>query len=153
MQGSAESCTTVHARGIFIHHHLALHLYSIFNCNIDEFNATASPSAAVTGHSEDADEIYDAWKVAKVRLSSSLDEAELKIFDNATLENLFYSSSNVNREDQKSSKTRPALEKMQPLLSAISDYGKAMDVFSNIAPLYLGPIWGGIRVILTIATT
>lgn len=40
---------------------------------------------------------------------------------------------------------------MQPLISAVDDYSKAMDTFANTSSFYLAPIWGSIRVILVMA--
>jgi hypothetical protein len=37
------------------------------------------------------------------------------------------------------------------LISAVESYGKAIDTIVNIAPMYLAPIWGCLRVVLVIA--
>jgi len=42
------------------------------------------------------------------------------------------------------------MRKLQPLISAIQDYGEALDVFTNIFPLAIAPIWGSIRVLLVL---
>jgi hypothetical protein len=44
------------------------------------------------------------------------------------------------------------MQRTVKLVDTIEDYGKAMDTFSNVAPLSLGPIWGCIRVVLTLAS-
>jgi hypothetical protein len=93
----------------------------------------------------------DPWAVAKTRFIADLDDKERELFHNASLENLYYSASNVNRQDSENSKTRITIRKLGPLVSAIENYGKALDTFSNIAPLYLAPIWGSIRVVLVVA--
>jgi hypothetical protein len=107
--------------------------------------------AAMLGRAEPQGSL-DAWEIAKARFLDGLDERERITFKEATAENLFYNSSNVQREDQKESKTRSVLENIQPLVSAVEDYGKAMDTFANTSSLYLAPIWGSIRVILVIAS-
>jgi hypothetical protein len=93
-----------------------------------------------------------AWELAKARFLDGLDESQQAIFHEATVENLLYSSSNIQREDQKCSKTRWVVESIQPLVSAVEDYGKALDAYANISALYLAPIWGSIRVLLVIAS-
>jgi hypothetical protein len=93
----------------------------------------------------------DPWEVAKARFLDGLNENEKTAFHDATLENLYYVASNMNRADQNESKTRAGLENLQPLVSAIQDYGKALDTFTNAASLYLAPIWGSIRVLLAMA--
>jgi len=38
-------------------------------------------------------------------------------------------------------------------VDTIEDFSKAMDVFANTAPLFLGPIWGSVRVVLQVSDT
>jgi hypothetical protein len=107
--------------------------------------------AAVLGDIEPQESTI-AWKIAKIRFLEGLEEHEKVLFHSASAENLFYNASNVQREDQRESKTRATLGNLQPLVSAVEEYGKALDTVSNIAPLYLCPIWGSIRVLLAIAS-
>ncbi|PQE21621.1 P-loop containing nucleoside triphosphate hydrolase protein [Rutstroemia sp. NJR-2017a WRK4] len=96
--------------------------------------------------------LSDPWLIAKERFVRDLDPEERKLFDEATPENMYYKSSNIQRADAENSKTRKVLRLLQPLVVTIEDYGKAMDTFSNVAPLSLGPLWGGIRVVLILAS-
>jgi hypothetical protein len=106
--------------------------------------ATFNPSAS--GHA------HDAWDIARLRYLANLDSDEEKeLFATATLENVYYSTSNLNIEDYKKSKSRKVIDKLQPFVNTIEDYGKAIDAFSNIQPMFLAPIWGSIRVILVVA--
>ncbi|TVY39940.1 hypothetical protein LOCC1_G005838 [Lachnellula occidentalis] len=93
----------------------------------------------------------DPWTIAKTRFLAALDNKERELFLNATLENLYYNTSNADRQDSGDSKTRTTSRKLGPFVSAIENYGNALDTFSNIAPLYLAPIWGSIRVVLVMA--
>ncbi|EPE30309.1 hypothetical protein GLAREA_13032 [Glarea lozoyensis ATCC 20868] len=93
----------------------------------------------------------DPWTLAKNRFLAELDPEEVVIFNNATLENLYYGASNYEREDSRNSKARAVLNKLAPLISAIESYGKAIDTMVNVAPLYLAPIWGCLRVTLVMA--
>ena len=93
------------------------------------------------------------WTLAKNRFLADLDPKEQGLFRNATLENLYYGASNSDRDDSEKSKARLVARKLGPLVSAVESYGKALDAFANIAPLYLAPIWGCIRVLLVIART
>ena len=34
------------------------------------------------------------------------------------------------------------MDKIQPLVAAIDQYGKALDVFANAYPLVMSPLWG-----------
>lgn len=107
--------------------------------------------SSVAAGAVDTSQLDDAWLTAKERFLSDLDDKERALFDKATLENLYYASSNDQKVDQNCSKTRATLQKLQPLISAVQDYGSSFDAFANTAPLYLAPIWGSIRVVLILA--
>ena len=92
----------------------------------------------------------DPWLLAKERYLDGLEPDEKTLFREATLENLYYSTSNLERDDRKS-KSRAIIQKLRPLVEKIEDYGKALDAYANIAPTYLAPIWGSIRVLMVIA--
>jgi hypothetical protein len=92
-----------------------------------------------------------AWELARTRFINDLEPEERQLYENATPENLYYATSNINRSDAESSKTRAIAQKLEPLVAAISAYGPALDNFAQIAPLYLAPIWGCIRVLLVAA--
>jgi len=92
----------------------------------------------------------DPWEIAKNRFLNDLDESERAIFNEATIENLYYKSSNAEVADQKNSTTRAFLKRLQPLISAVQDYSSALDVFANSSP-YMSLIWGSIRVVLILA--
>jgi len=97
------------------------------------------------------DDLDDPWVIARNRFTADLSESEKRLFDSASLENLYYTASNCEREDRTSSKAHSLVQKMRPLVVAVEDYGKALDTFTNMAPLYLAPIWGSIRVFLAMA--
>ncbi|KAE9368038.1 hypothetical protein N431DRAFT_494895 [Stipitochalara longipes BDJ] len=93
----------------------------------------------------------DPWELAKSRFLEDLDAHEKDLFNNATLENIYYSTSNTNRDDAEKSKIRGVVRRLGPLVSAIESYGGAFDAFAQISPQYLSPIWGSIRVVLVVA--
>jgi hypothetical protein len=95
----------------------------------------------------------DPWDLAKSRFLEDLEPQEKDLFNNATLENIYYSTSNANRDDAEKSKTRGIVKRLGPLVSAIESYGSAFDAFAQISPLYLSPIWGSIRVLLVAASS
>ena len=97
------------------------------------------------------DDPNDPWVIARNRFTADLSEHERAIFDSATLENIYYTASNYEREDRTSSKFRSLVQKLRPLVLAVEDYGKALDTFTSISPLYLAPIWGSIRIFLDLA--
>jgi hypothetical protein len=110
-------------------------------------------SMSCSSRSAGPEEASDPWKIAKARFLEGLDEQERILFNEATIENLYYSTSNLERQDQNESKSRAILRDLQPLISAVDDYGKALDTYANIAPIYLAPIWGSIRVIPVLASS
>jgi len=88
--------------------------------------------------------------VAKNRYLSDLTDGEKRAFESATVENLFYSASAAQKLHQDSSKSRAAARKLRPVVNAIQNYGKAIDIFSAVSPLVLSPLWGSIRVLLIV---
>lgn len=92
-----------------------------------------------------------AWQLAKARFLNDLEPSERQLYDHATVENLYYATSNINRSDADISRTRSIIKKLEPLVSAIRAYGSAVDTFTQIAPLYVAPIWECIRVFLVAA--
>jgi hypothetical protein len=93
----------------------------------------------------------DPWDVARSRYLQTLDPEERVLFTEATIQNLYYSASNTVRDDRLNSKTRKAISTVQPLVDKIEEYGKAMDTYANMAPNFLAPIWGSLRVVLVLA--
>jgi tetratricopeptide (TPR) repeat protein len=104
-----------------------------------EYQNGSSPSTALS---------LNPWDLAKERYLASLEEGERALFNEATVENLYYKTANESRHERKHSKIA---QKLQPLVAAIKDYGQALDVYTNISPLPLAPIWGSIRVLLVLA--
>lgn len=93
----------------------------------------------------------EIWLAAKNRFLEGLgSDVERVLFDEATVENVFSSAIDANRDDDKS-KVRDLAIKLDPLVAAVNDFGEALDVFTGIAPTYLGPIWGSIRCLLVLA--
>lgn len=76
----------------------------------------------------------DPWELAKSRFLQDLEPHEKDIFNNATLENIYYSTSNINRDDAEKSRIRGVSRRLGPLVSAIESYGGAFDAFTQISP-------------------
>lgn len=79
-----------------------------------------------------------------------LDEDEKKAFKTASIENLFYSASAAQKDHKEKSRSRALSSKLEPLVSAIDQYGRALDVYSNTYSLAMSPLWGSIRVLLQV---
>jgi hypothetical protein len=92
----------------------------------------------------------DPWLIARNRFLQDSTPEEKLLFNSATVETLYYDTSNTEREDRKSSKMRNVARKLQPLIDVIREFGAAMDVYSNAYPLVLAPLWGSIRVLLVL---
>ena len=90
----------------------------------------------------------DPWLLARRRYMADLDQEEQKIFATASLENLFYSASAAQKDHEGQSRARDISRKLEPLVSAIDQYGEALNVFSNTYSLAMAPLWGSIRVLL-----
>ena len=90
----------------------------------------------------------DAWMRARDRYTEDLTAEEKAMFNEASLEKVFYDASAAEKKHAASSKTRDVLSKLDPLVTAIEQYGEAIDVYSNAYPLALSPLWGSLRVVL-----
>ena len=94
----------------------------------------------------------DAWSIARDRYTEDLTEEEKQAFDTATLEKIYYDASVTEKTHRAGSSSRALFEaKIKPFLSAIEQYGEALDIYSNSCSLIICPLWGSIRVVLQIA--
>ena len=91
------------------------------------------------------------WEIARSRFLLSLDPDEQVLFKEATIDNIFDGTSELEKGDKVNSKTRKAIKAIQPLVGKIEEYGRAMDTYANASPLIRGPIWGSLRVVLIVA--
>ena len=92
------------------------------------------------------------WEAAKARFVEGLPQEQRDAFLSATAENIFYSASVAVSQYEQKSRTRWLQKKLQPLVTSLEDYGKAIDVITNSASLYLCPLWGCVRVVLQVST-
>ncbi|SRR6266498_5329898 len=93
----------------------------------------------------------DPWQTAKNRYLQDIGDEEKALFNNASsasLEAFIYSASAAQKLHQSESNARALAVKIKPLIEAIEEYGKAIDVLANASSLILCPIWGSIRVVL-----
>lgn len=91
----------------------------------------------------------DAWTRARERYVEDLSEEEREIYSKASTERIFYDASAAEKTHKANSSSRRfATQKLKPLVDAIEEYGKALDVYANAYALVLCPLWGSIRVVL-----
>ena len=93
-------------------------------------------------------EASDAWIRAQGRYIEDLNEKEQQMFFKASPDSLLEDAVAAERSHAMNSTTRSVMEKLQPFVAAIVQYGDAVDVYSSTYPLALGPIWGSIKVLL-----
>ena len=90
----------------------------------------------------------DAWTRARDRYIEDLTDDEKRRYDKASPETLLDDASAAQKKHEANSTGRTVMEKLQPLVSAIEQYGSALDIYSNAYPIVLSPLWGSIRVLL-----
>lgn len=94
----------------------------------------------------------EAWSIARDRYTKDLTDEEKQSINTATLETIYYDASAAEKAHQASSNSRGLFEvKIKPFVTAIEQYGEALDIYSNSYSLILCPLWGSIRVVLQIA--
>ena len=93
----------------------------------------------------------DAWIRARDQYVEDLNEEEQQRYFNASPESLLDDTKAVEKSHRTKSTARSVMEKLQPFVTAIEQYGEAIDVYSNTYSLALGPIWGSIKVLLHVS--
>ncbi|KAF2124058.1 hypothetical protein P153DRAFT_303222 [Dothidotthia symphoricarpi CBS 119687] len=92
------------------------------------------------------------WDAAKAKFLDGLSPQEIQRFKDATLENLFYDASSVQKRHAHDSRVWLLQERLSSLTDAIEDYGKALDVYANTYGPVMSPLWGSLRVVLHIVS-
>ena len=77
-----------------------------------------------------------------------LNEKEQQTYFGASPESLLEDASIAESIHAMNSTTRRVMEKLQPFVAAIEQYGEAVNVYSSTYSLALAPIWGSIKVLL-----
>lgn len=90
----------------------------------------------------------DPWKAAHAAYMKDLNAEEQALFATATLDNLLASTNTAQKQHQDESKSRYVFNKLQPLVDAIDQFGRALDVYASTYSLAMAPLWGSIRVLL-----
>lgn len=96
-------------------------------------------------------QISDAWNRARDRYVEDLNEEEQQRYFRASPQSLLDDAWAAEKFHGTKSTTRSVMEKLQPFVAAIEQYGGAIDVYSNTYALALGPIWGSIKVLLHVS--
>ena len=73
-----------------------------------------------------------------------------RVFSQASPEAILYDASAAEKTHRATSTTREVVKKLQPFIEAVEQYGAALDVYSNIYPLVMSPIWGSVRIVLLV---
>ena len=94
----------------------------------------------------------DAWIRARDRYVEDLNEEEQQRYFKASPESLLDDARAAEQSHGEKSTTRSVMEKLQPFVTAIEQYGEAIDVYSSTYSLALGPIWGSIKVLLHVSS-
>lgn len=97
-------------------------------------------------------ETSDAWIRAQNRYIEDLNEEEQRMFFRASPESLLDDAITAEKSHGMNSTTRSVMEKLQPFVAAIEQYGDAIDVYSSTYSLALAPIWGSVKVLLHVCT-
>ncbi len=79
-----------------------------------------------------------------------LEDGEKILFEHATPENLLYTTSATQKLHDENNRFRNPAGTLQPLVDAVSQYGAALDVYSNASSVILCLLWGSIRVLLNV---
>jgi hypothetical protein len=67
------------------------------------------------------------------------------------VENLLEEIQVVEKAHKTKSLSRKTSAAIKPFIAGIEQYAAAFDVISNISPMILSPLWGGIRIVLHVS--
>lgn len=90
----------------------------------------------------------DPWKSACTLFMKDLSTDEQRLFETSTLDNLLETAVAAQKEHEENSHSRHISKKLEPFISAIDQYGRALDVYSNTYSIAMAPLWGSVRVLL-----
>ena len=93
-------------------------------------------------------QMSDAWTRAQTKFVKDLSEEEQRTFFKASPESLLDDAVAAEGSHAERSTTRSVMEKLQPFVAAVEQYGEAIDVYSSTYSLALGPIWGSMKILL-----
>ena len=80
------------------------------------------------------------WQTAHAAYMKDLNSEEQALFATATLDNLLVTTDAAQKQHKDESKSRCIFNKLQPLVDAIDQYGRALDAYANTYSLAMGPI-------------
>lgn len=90
----------------------------------------------------------DPWESARTSFEKDLSIEERRLFETSTPDNLLKSAVAAQKEHQENSHSRCISRKLEPFISAIDQYGRALDTFSNTYSIAMTPLWESVRVLL-----
>jgi tetratricopeptide (TPR) repeat protein len=94
----------------------------------------------------------ELWTIAKNRFLYSLHEdGDKKLFDQASLDNIFHIASAGIKHHEVTSKIAHARKKVMPMFESLDGYSKALDVLSQSSATILCPLWGSLRIVPQLA--
>ncbi|KAL8778333.1 MAG: hypothetical protein Q9213_007463 [Squamulea squamosa] len=93
----------------------------------------------------------DAWTRARDRYVKDLSDEERALYEHASSESIVFDASAAEKIHTSSSIGVKTINRLKPLIAAVEQYSKALDVYANTYQLVLSPLWGSIRIVLHLA--
>ena len=92
-----------------------------------------------------------AWKAAKDAFQGNLSPAEEAHLAHSTISDAFKEVADIEQRYASSSKSRKAGALLRGPLEVVARLSPALDVFSQIEPSIMCPIWGSMRIMVMVA--
>lgn len=96
--------------------------------------------------------VFDAWEEAKRQCLSDISASEQQLIDTATLQRILADVKRAEQNHGEFSKSRKLSKRLNPVISGIEQYGKALDILVGTSQGILSPLWGGIRILLHVSS-
>ena len=92
-----------------------------------------------------------AWKAAKDKFKGNLSDAEEAHLAHSTINDAFKAVADVEQRYASSSRSRKAGALLRGPLEVVARLSPALDVFSQVEPSIMCPIWGSMRIMVMVA--
>lgn len=92
-----------------------------------------------------------AWKAAKDKFQGNLSDAEEAHLAHSTVGDAFKAVADVEQRYASSSRSRKAGALLRGPLAVVARLSPALDVFSQMEPSIMCPIWGSMRIMVMVA--
>jgi hypothetical protein len=97
--------------------------------------------------------LMDPWKafIDLAQGATDLSSTEKQYLNETSKDNLLDEVKRLDEIHASTSKIRAISRRLSPFIDCLFRYASALDVISNVQPMPLAPLWGGVRIVLLVS--